>query len=40
MGEVLEKSFNYLISNYKNHEMLRINKVFWVSGTSKTVSLV
>ena len=28
MGEVLEKSFNYLISNYENHEMLRINKVF------------
>ena len=28
MGEVLEKSFNYLISNYENHEMLRINKAF------------
>ena len=28
MGEVMEKSFNYLISNYENHEMLRINKVF------------
>ena len=28
MGEVLEKSFDYLISNYENHEMLRINKVF------------
>ena len=40
MGEVLEKSFNYLISNYENHEMLRINKVFWVLVTSKTVSLI
>ena len=38
MGEVLEKSFNYLISNYENHEMLRINKAFWVSVTSKTVT--